>query len=142
MAKLLIGLLLLLGLEAGAWACSCVPTGPAEQSRQEAREALKGAVAIVEVDVLSEHQFGRASGERVRVRRTLFGRAPRQFEIARRPSASSASCDLLLAKGQRKTVILYPAGRARFRIQTLCSDYLVGAPSHLAITLQEARWRR
>ena len=142
MAKLLIALLLVLGFEAAAWACSCVPPAPPEQSRQAARETVKGAVAIVDVQALSDFQFESGRGERVRVLRTRWGRAPKQFEIQRRPSASSASCDLILAKGQRKTLILYPAGRGRFRIQSLCSDYLVGTPGHLAVTLQEASRRR
>jgi hypothetical protein len=142
MGKLLIALVLVFGLEAQLLACSCVPPDLPERSRQAARDAVKGAVAIVEVVALRDYDFRSGRGERVRVLRTHFGRAPRQFEIARRTSASSASCDLLLGKGQRKTLILYPAGRSRFRIQSLCSDFLVGAPGHLAITLQEARARR
>ncbi|HEX8442602.1 MAG TPA: hypothetical protein VF631_03030 [Allosphingosinicella sp.] len=141
MAKLLIALLLMLGLESRARACSCVPPGPPEQSRQAAREIVQGAVAIVDVQALSDFHFASGRGERVRVLRTRWGRAPKQFEIQRRTSASSASCDLLLAKGQRKTLILYPAGMGRYRIQSLCSDYLVGPPAHLAVTLQEARRR-
>jgi len=142
MGKLLIALLLVLGCEATALACSCVPPSPPEQSRQAAREIVQGAVAIVVVQALRDFEFASGRGERVRVLRTRWGRAPKQFEIQRRASASSASCDLLLSKGQRKTLILYPAGVGRYRIQNLCSDYLVGTPGHLAVTLQEARRRR
>ena len=142
MGKLLIALMLVFGLEGQLLACSCVAPDAPEQSRPAAREAVKGAVAIVDVVALRDYGFASGRGERVRVLRTHFGRAPKQFEIARRASASSASCDLLLGRGQRKTLILYPASRGRFRIQSLCSDFLVGAPGHLAVTLQEARARR
>ncbi len=111
-----------------------------------AREVVKNAVAIVEVDVLSEYRSG-GRGERVRLRRTLFGRAPSSFAIQRGPHASDASCDLLLRKGQRKVLILSnPAGNRftglRFHIQSLCSDYLTSDRGYLAVTLQEARRRR
>lgn len=109
-----------------------------------ARDVARDAVAIVEVDVLSEYRPG-GPGEFVRLRRTLFGKSPKTFRIQRGDFASSASCDLLLSKGQRKVLILSrPAGtRAkgqRFQIQSLCSDYLT-SDRHLPVTLQEARRR-
>ncbi len=146
MRKLLIGLSLILGVEAAALACSCMaPESPAA-SRPMAREIVKNAVAIVEVDVLSEYRPG-GPGELVRLRRTLFGKAPKSFRIQRGPFASDASCDLLLRKGQRKVLILSrPAGNRftgqRFQMQSLCSDYLMSNRGYLAITLQEARRRR
>lgn len=146
MRKFLIGLSLILGVEAAALACSCMAPESPEKSRPIAREVVKTAIAIVEVDVLSEYRMG-GPGERVRLRRTLFGTAPKTFTIDRGPSASSASCDLLLNKGQRKVLILSkPAGNRltghRFRIQNLCSDYLTSDRGYLAVTLQEARRRR
>ena len=145
MRRLLTGLLLIVAAEGAALACSCIAPGTPEQSRPMAREAVRDAVAIVEADVLSEYRRG-GLGEQVRVRRVLWGRAPREFRIERREFASSASCDLLLTRGQRKVLILYPAptrrrGGRRFTIQNLCSDFLLSDRGHLAVTLQEARRR-
>ena len=50
----LAGLLLVAAAEGAALACSCVAPGTPEESRGFAREAVRNAVAIVEVDVLSE----------------------------------------------------------------------------------------
>ncbi len=146
MRKLLIGLSLILGVEAAALACSCMAPESPEASRAMAREVVKNAVAIVEVDVLSEYRPG-GPGELVRLRRTLFGKAPKSFRIQRGPFASDASCDLLLRKGQRKVLVLSrPAGNRftgqRFQMQSLCSDYLTSDRGYLAMTLQEARRRR
>ena len=147
MRKLLLGLSLILGLEAAALACSCVAPESPQASRGIAREVVRNAVAIVEVDVLSDYRAGRGgAGEAVRLRRTLFGSAPKTFRIQRGPSASDASCDLLLRKGQRKVLILSkPVGNRftgrRFQIQSLCSDYLTSDRGYLAVTLQEARRR-
>ena len=146
MYKRLLGLALFLGLEAAAVACSCMAPESPEASRPLAREIAKNAVAIVEVDVLSGYRPGGA-GEQVRLRRILFGAAPKSFRIQRRPFASDASCDLLLRKGQRKVLILSrPAGNRltgqSFQIQSLCSDFLTSDRGYLAVTLQEARRRR
>ena len=146
MLKLLLGLSFILGLEAAALACSCMAPDSPEASRLMARRMVGNAVAIVEVDVLSEYRPG-GPGELVRLRRTLFGKAPKSFRIQRGPFASDASCDLLLRKGQRKVLILSkPAGNRftgqRFQIQSLCSDYLTSERGYLSVTLQEARRRR
>lgn len=146
MRRILLGLSLVLGLEAAVLACSCMAPGSPEASRTMARQAVGDAVAIVEVDVVSEYRPG-GPGELVRLRRTLFGKSPKTFRIQRGDFASSASCDLLLSKGQRKVLILSrPAGKGstgqRFRIQSLCSDYLTSDRDYLAVTLQEARRRR
>ena len=146
MRKILLGLSLILGLEAAALACSCGAPGSPEDSRAEARQVAGNVVAIVEVDVLSQYRVG-GPGELVRLRRTLFGKAPKSFRIHRGPFASDASCDLLLKKGQRKVLILSrPAGNRftgqRFQIQSLCSDYLTSDRGYLSVTLQEARRRR
>lgn len=143
MRNLLLGLGLVLGLEAAVNACSCTAPEPPEASRLLAREVVRNAVAIVEVDVLSEYRPG-GRGELVRLRRILFGKAPKNFRIRRGPLASDASCDLLLRKGQRKVLILSkPAGsrftEEGFRIQSLCSDYLTSDRGYLSVTLQEAR---
>lgn len=137
MRKTLIAAFLIAGVEAAALACSSImPAGP-EQSRASARDAVRGAFAIVEVDVLSGYRpTGR--GEQVRVRRVLFGQAPRTFRIARGPFASDASCDLLLTPGRRKVLILHRDARGGIAMQGLRSDYLT-AEAYLPVTLAEAR---
>ncbi len=145
MRKLVVALSLLIGVEAAALACSCIAPGTPEQSRSLAREATRNAVAIVQVQALSEYRPG-GPGELVRVHRTYVGKAPRTFRIERSDFASSASCDVLLTKGQRKVLILSrpekpTRGTATYRIQSLCSDYLT-EPMFLPITLQEARRAR
>ena len=145
MRTLLIGLALALGAETAALACSCIPPSAPAESRGFAQEAVRGAVAIVEGQALTAYRPG-GRGERVRVHRRLWGEAPTEFRIERGDFASSASCDILLVRGQRKVLILYPATDRRqrgrqFRIQGLCSDFLVSDEVHLAVTLQEARRR-
>jgi hypothetical protein len=145
MGKWLIGLALVAAAETAALACSCIAPGTPEESRTVARGAVKEAVAIVEVQALSGYRQGGA-GERVRVRKTLWGKAPAEFRIERSSFASSASCDLLLTPGQRKVLILLPATKPRergrvFRMQSLCSDYLTSNRGFLRVTLEEARRR-
>jgi hypothetical protein len=140
MRHLWLGLVAAAALETAALACSCIVPGTPEESRTFARDAVRNAVAIVDADVLSEYRPG-GDGERVRVRSILWGEAPREFHIARREFASSASCDLLLARGQRKVLLITPASDGQFTIQSLCSDFLLGDGGYLAVTLEEARRR-
>ena len=148
MRTFVYAVLLIAAAESAALACSYIAPGPPEEMRPMARQAVERAVAIVEADVLSEYRVG-GPGERVRVRRVLWGDAPTEFQIARGEFASSASCDLLLTRGERKVLILYPAdggdglgrrlGPGRFTIQSLCSDFLLSDRGYLDITLEEAR---
>jgi hypothetical protein len=129
---------ILFGGATAAWACSCIrPATPAEAGPM-ARAALEQAVAIVEADVLTGYDTGRRAAERVRVRRVLWGSAPRTLTLIRRSFASSASCDLLFEAGQRRIMILYRAGDGGFRPHGLCSDFLV-RPDYLPVLLREAR---
>ena len=143
----LIGLAVAVAAESAALACSCVAPGTPEQSRAAAREAVRGAAAIVDADILTEYRPGqRAGGERVRVRRVLWGKAPRAFRIERGPHASGAACDHLFAAGERRILLLRPApggwlGERRFTVQNLCSDYLFNDRRFLKVTLEEARRR-
>ena len=132
--------LLVAAAESAALACSCIAPGTPEESRDLAREVVRKAVAIAEVEVLSEYRPD-GEGERVRVVRTLWGEAPSEFRLARPDFASSASCDLLLEAGQRKILILSPAEGGRFAMQSLCSDFLVSDRGFLDVTLDEARRR-
>jgi hypothetical protein len=136
MRKIVLGLMLIAGVEGAALACSCIPPGAPEQSRGFAREALQGVTAIVEAEAVSDYRPG-GQGEEVRVLRTLFGSVPQTVRLERREHASSASCDLLLGKGQRKVLMLSPAAGGTYRMQSLCSDYLT-SEAHLPILLEEA----
>lgn len=136
MRKLVLAAALLAGVEGAALACSCIAPGPPEESRGHAREAVQGIAAIVEAEALSEFSHG-GVGEQVRVHRTLFGQVPPTLRIERPPHASSASCDLLLSRGQRKLLILTPGEAGAYRMQSLCSDFLT-AERYLPILLEEA----
>ena len=135
----LAGLLLVAAAEGAALACSCIAPGTPEESRGFAREAVRNAVAIVEVDVLSEYSPG--GDELVRVVRTLWGEAPGEVRLARSEFAGGTSCDLRLARGQRKRLILSRGQDGRFVMQNLCSDFLLGDGGYLDVTLDEARRR-
>ncbi len=136
-----LALALTVAVESVALACSCIAPGTPEESRVFARETVRNAVAIVEVETLSEYSPG-GEGELVRVDRVLWGEAPVQVRLARSGFASSASCDLLLARGQRKILILSPAEGGLYAMQSLCADFLVGDRGFLDVTLEEARHRR
>lgn len=127
MKKLLIGLAMLVGAEGAAMACSCMPlTGDPAQMRQMADEVAQGAVALVEVDVRAGYNPRTRLGELMRVRRTVAGRAPRDFRIARQRPPSSASCDVEYRTGSNALVVLYRAdrpmvrGQRQFRDGSLC----------------------
>ena len=138
--SLLLGVALLL-LESGALACSCVAPAAPEGARAAARAALGGASAIVEVQVISPYDRIGRIGERLRVVRLLWGKAPRSILVHRPRVPSSAACDIDLPKAARKVLILYPVGerRAAYAVHNLCSDYLVADPAYRAVTLAEAR---
>jgi hypothetical protein len=141
-----IAAILLVAAEGVALACSCIAPGKPEEARATAREVVKEAVAIVEVQVLSGYDERWRKGERVEVRRTLFGRAPATFHVFRYGRPSSAACGLELKKGERRVLILYRPKRtpwfgSHYAVHNLCSDYLVRQP-YLPVTLQEARRRR
>ena len=74
-------------------------------------------------------------GERLRVRRTLAGRAPAVFEVERHHPPSSASCDVEFQRGARTWVVLYaPQMRGR-------SDPLPGLRSCTGYMLADAAFR-
>lgn len=147
MRFLILSLSLIIAAEGAALACSCIAPGTPEQARSFSREVVRGAAAIVEVDVLSGYDPRRRRAEVVRVRRTLFGRAPASFHIYRPAPPGSASCDIELSRGERRILVIYPAAaswwtRGQYRIHGLCSDSLVREPRYLAVLLEEARRRR
>lgn len=148
MRRLIAAMLILVAAESAALACSCMraPRDPALR-QQMARDAAAGAIALVEVELVSAYQApGR--GERLRVRRTLAGRAPATFQVERMDEPSSASCDLEFAPGQRTLILLFaPRGlvdaRAPvYRISASCTSYLLADALFRAALLREWRGRR
>lgn len=128
---------LLFGGTTAAIACSCIMAPSPAEAGFLARSTLQGAVAIVEADVLTSYDERTRTGERLRVRRLLWGRAPSTLTLARSGSPSSASCDLEFGAGERRVIILYrrPAG---IEPHNLCSDYLARG-AYLPVLLREAR---
>lgn len=121
----------LIAAETAAIACSCMDTDDPEQLRQLAAEVAKDVVAMVEVETLVSFDESKGAGDRMRVVRTLAGGGVEaEFRVARRPFASSASCDLLFEKGQRDIVLLYAppdsaGNEPRYRISGLCTAHLL-----------------
>jgi hypothetical protein len=130
MSRLLLLLLAFLAGEGAALACSCMrpPTDPAQQ-RAQAREVARGALALVEVELAAPYDQRLGRGERLRVRRTLAGRAPAIFEVERQHAPSSASCDVEFQPGARTWIVLYAPqmrGRSvRYRVSASCTGYML-----------------
>lgn len=130
MPRLLLLLLLFLAWEGAAFACSCIrpPTDPAQQ-RIHAREVARGALALVEVDLVAPYDQRLGRGERLRVRRTLAGRAPAVFEVERHHPPSTATCDVEFQRGARTWLVLYAPqmrGRTiRYRVSASCTGYML-----------------
>ncbi len=137
MSRLLLLPLLFLAGEGAALACSCVrpPADPAQQ-RIHARDAARGALALVEVELVSPYDARRGRGERLRVRRILAGRAPAAFEVERTNAPSSAACDVEFRPAVRTPVVLYAprmrGGTVRYRISSTCTGYMLGGAAFRA----------
>ena len=147
MPRLLLLLLLFLAGEGAALACSCIrpPTDPAQQ-RVHAREVARGALALVEVELVAPYDERMGRGERLRVRRTLAGRAPAVFQVERNHAPSSASCDVEFQRGARTWVVLYAPqmrGRTiRYRVSASCTGYMLANPAFRAELAAQMRRRR
>jgi hypothetical protein len=147
MRRFLLPLLLLVAAETSALACSCMmpPTDPA-QRRSFAREAARGALALVEVELAAPYGERLGQGERLWVRRTLAGRAPAAFEVERHHPPSSASCDVEFRRGARTLVLLYAPrmrGRAiRYRVSASCTGHMLADAAFRAELVAQMRRRR
>lgn len=147
MPRLLLLLLLFLAGESAALACSCIrpPTDPAQQ-RVHAREVARGALALVEVELVAPYSERLGRGERLRVRRTLAGRAPAVFEVERHHAPSSASCDVEFQRGARTWVVLYAPrmrGRTvRYRVSASCTGYMLADARFRSELAAQMRRRR
>jgi hypothetical protein len=140
-------LLLFLAGESAALACSCLrpSTDPAQQ-RVHAREVARGALALVEVELVAPYSERLGRGERLRVRRTLAGRAPAVFEVERHHAPSSASCDVEFQSGARSWVVLYAPqmrGRTvRYRVSASCTGYMLADAAFRSELAAQMRRRR
>ena len=125
---------LLIAAETAAIACSCMATDDPVELRRLAAESAKDAVALVEAETIVSFEESKGAGDRMRVVRTLAGSVlPAEFRVARGEMPSSASCDLLIEKGQRDLVLVYPAGATGsdqpvYRISGLCTAHLLDKP--------------
>jgi len=136
MVRFLLALVLFFAAEGAALACSCMraPDDP-RGARTLGRSLVEGGIAIVEVELVAPYDERRGRGEQLRVRRTLAGRAPARFEVARQGRPSSASCDTEFQRGRRTMLLLYPAqgrgarGVPRHRISASCTSYLLADPN-------------
>lgn len=141
--RLLALLLMLAAVESAALACSCVPPPrDAAQRRALARDIATGALALVEVELVTPYERpGR--GERLRVRRMLAGRAPALFYVERSGPPSSASCDIEFGRGVRSLVVLYPPEQPvnsrgpHYRLAASCVTYLLTDAAFRAALIRE-----
>lgn len=147
MSRLLLLPFLFLAGEGAALACSCIrpPADPAQQ-RVHARETARGALALVEVELVAPYDARRGRGERLRVRRVLAGRAPATFEVERTNAPSSAACDVEFQPATRTLVVLYAprmrGGAVRYRINPTCTGYMLSGAAfraELAAQIRRAR---
>ena len=88
--------------------------------------------------MLTSYDERSQAGERLRVRRLLWGRAPATLTLERQGRPQSAACELGFEAGERRVIILYGAGSTSLRPHNLCSEYLV-RPNYLPVLLREAR---
>lgn len=116
MRQAILAAVIALGAESTALACSCLPPLNAADERASADRIANGAVALVEVDVLSPYDRRRRRGELMRVRNVLAGRSTPTFRLSRlRAPDSAGMCDNIYQMGERTIVVLYPAMPQRRR---------------------------
>jgi len=148
MRRFLAALLILVAAESAALACSCmqVPRDPAQRTAM-ARQVAADAVALVEVELIAPYERpGR--GERLRVRRTLAGRAPGTFTLERNRAPSGASCDVRFGSEGRTLILLYPphgpvnSRGPVYRTSASCTAYMLSDGTFRAELLRQWSHRR
>ena len=133
MKKWLVAAAIAMAVEGAALACSCMNTNDPAELRRFGAEAGEGAVALVEIEVLTAYA-GPGSGEELRVLRIIAGAAPARFQVERADFPSGASCDVEYTLGQRGVAILYPSGQSAagapvYRTSGLCTVLLLDRPA-------------
>src|SRR5687767_4151218 len=99
----LLALVLAATAESAALACSCRQPPETEAGRQRlAREVAQGASALVEVELARRYDERTGRGERLRVRRTLAGRAAPLVDLERHARPQSAACEQEFEPGRRR----------------------------------------
>ena len=147
MKRVLLALLLLFAGEGAALACSCIATRDPQELTRLGRDEARYAIALVEVDVVSAYDPLWKRGEKLRVRRTLAGRAPASIRVERPHPPDEASCDLKLRRGQRTLLILYPPRAKRLlrggqhRVSGLCTANMLYQPVFRAALMEGIRRR-
>ena len=116
MHKILLALALGLAIEGAAQACECTLLHGDRQKREWAREILKTAIAVVEVERIADMDVKAMRGERYRVTRLYSGKAPSTFHVERHFRRTwwgrvdwepESSCDDFPGAGVHRVVILY-----------------------------------
>ncbi|HEX8262519.1 MAG TPA: hypothetical protein VF547_06570 [Allosphingosinicella sp.] len=141
----LLALLLAAAAETAALACSCRQPPDTEAGRQRlAREIAQGASALVEVELVRPYDDRTGRGERLRVRRTLAGRAPPLVDLERHGRPESAACQQEFLPGRRRIVMLYPPQprSALHRVGSSCTTFLLSDPPFLRAVTEAMRRRR
>ncbi len=146
MRRFLAALLMLAAAESAALACSCVQAPrDATQRLAMARDMRAGALALVEVELIAPYD-GPGRGERLRVRRTLAGRAPATFAVERNRQPSSTSCDVEFNSRARTLILLYPPTQPVnsrgpvYRVSASCTTYMLADAAFRAELLRQ--WGR
>ena len=156
MRNVLLALGLAFALESAAQACSCLGPQDVQQKREWARNMLKVAIAVVEVERIADPDSEAASGERYRVVRRYVGKAPATFSVD--GSGPETTCDDVLQPGERKIVFLYDPrpyrqgiGGAALRKRAadsppsnylfggMCQRLFIDQAGNLQLILEEAR---
>ncbi|HEX8572784.1 MAG TPA: hypothetical protein VF759_08535 [Allosphingosinicella sp.] len=141
----LLALLLAAAAETAALACSCRQPPDSDSGRRRlAAELAEGAAALVEVELARPYDDRTGRGERLRVRRTLAGRAPPVVDLERHGRPQSAACEQEFAPGRSRIVILYPPLRlgGGHRVASSCTTFLLADPPMLEAVTEAMRRRR
>ena len=89
-------------------------TDPVER-RSHAREVARGALALVEAELVTPYDGRPGRGERLRVRRTLAGRAPARRRGGERSAPDALERSLQRLDSERKRVDHRRQNQARER---------------------------
>ena len=153
--RLLLAPLLLLAMEADAIACSCVrlPQDPAER-QAFAEDDARGALALVEVSLVTAHDWDSERPQRLRVTRTLAGQAPSTFDVEMPDRTDSSGPDFMrcgmdahIGDEPRLTLLYEPrrgngGAMPRFRISDVCSSLWLEDGAYRASVIRAIRRRR
>ena len=165
MLRLMIALGALVALEAPALACACLGPQDAKQKREWARDIVKNAVAIAEVEQIEDMDLSSMRPELYRVHKVLVGKAPKTFRLYRRfeqwkgglVNVDITDCEASPNAGERKVVVLYDpknfeanlkyysaeerakVAKGDLDIWSMCEKLFFELGGGMALALEEAR---